>query len=173
MQGVTWHARGFYALNYEQTGGVPVRLFLNEALLADVDAGVLAQILNATRFPGVKLVVITPDVHQGYGVPVGCVVLTDAQTGAVALGPTGYDIGCGMISTRSRVAAEAATPERRKAFNAGVMERAEMGTGSVSRRLKDLPHEAFEMLVRGGAPAYNALFGARYDRSDCERDFIP
>ncbi|HVA26557.1 MAG TPA: hypothetical protein VNF68_00120 [Candidatus Baltobacteraceae bacterium] len=49
---------------------VPVRLFLNELLLRDVDDDVYKQIVNATRFPGTKLVVITPDVHQGYGVPV-------------------------------------------------------------------------------------------------------
>ena len=52
------------------------------------------QIVNATRFPGVQLVVITPDTHYGYGVPVGCVILTDVESGAVAMGPVGYDIGC-------------------------------------------------------------------------------
>jgi tRNA-splicing ligase RtcB len=173
VEGLTWDARGFYALENDETGGVPVRLFLNEALLADVDADVYAQIVNATRFPGAKLVVITPDVHQGYGVPVGCVVLTDAKTGAVALGPTGYDIGCGMISARSNVAAQRATPPKRKAFNAAVTKRAEMGAGSLSRRLRNLSKDRFESLVRGGAPAYNEMSGTAFDRSDCERDFLP
>ena len=167
-----WDERGFYLLQNEETNGVPVRLFLNEKLLPDVDPEVHAQILNATRFPGTKLVVITPDVHQGFGVPVGCVVVTDAQTGAVALGPTGYDIGCGMISARSKVAAERATPERREAFNAAVMRRVEMGTGGVSRSVRDLSQGSFESLVRGGAPAYNAMFGTAFDRSDCERDVL-
>jgi tRNA-splicing ligase RtcB (3'-phosphate/5'-hydroxy nucleic acid ligase) len=165
--------RGFYLLQNEQTNGVPVRLFLNEKLLPDLDGEVSRQILNATRFPGTKLVVITPDVHQGYGVPVGCVVVTEARTGVVALGPTGYDIGCGMISARSQVAAERATPEMRKAFNAAVMERVEMGTGGVSRSLRNLSQRSFESLVRGGAPAYSAMFGTAFDRSDCERDVLP
>src|ERR671927_50165 len=73
------------------------------------------QIVNATRFPGVKMVVITPDAHYGYGVPVGCAILTDAESGAVAMGPVGFDVGCGMMSARSNVEAEAATPERRLA----------------------------------------------------------
>lgn len=173
MKALDWDSRGFYTLDAERSGGVPVRIFLSETLLADIDDEVYAQILNATRFPGTKLVVITPDVHLGYGVPVGCVVLTDAVSGAVALGPTGYDIGCGMISARSAVDADRATPEKRAAFNAAVSRRAEMGTGSRSRRLTNLSRNRFEELVRGGAPAYNAMFGTRFDRSDCERDCLP
>ncbi|MBV8149471.1 MAG: RtcB family protein, partial [Candidatus Eremiobacteraeota bacterium] len=119
-----------------------------------------------------KLVVVTPDVHEGYGVPVGCAILTDARSGAVALGPTGYDIGCGMISARSQVASERATSDKRKAFNRAVMRRVEMGAGGVSRSMKNLSNEGFEKLVRGGAPAYNAMFGTRIDRGRCERDAL-
>jgi tRNA-splicing ligase RtcB (3'-phosphate/5'-hydroxy nucleic acid ligase) len=173
LEALEWDARGFYALQSEATGGVPVRLFLNESLLSDVDDAVFAQILNATGFPGTKLVVVTPDVHQGYGVPVGCAVVTDAEDGAVALGPTGYDIGCGMISARSEVDADRATPEQRAAFNAAVMRRVEMGAGGTSRTLRNLSRDAFERIVRGGAPAYNAMFGTTFDRSHCERDVLP
>jgi tRNA-splicing ligase RtcB (3'-phosphate/5'-hydroxy nucleic acid ligase) len=171
--GLSSDVRGFYVLRNDDTGGVPVRLFLNESLLGDVDDDVYKQIINATSFPGTKLVVITPDVHQGYGVPVGCVILTDAKAGAVALGPTGYDIGCGMISARSSVPAERATPDNRRAFNAAVMQRVEMGTGSLSRTVRNLSIDRFEVLVRGGAPAYNAMFGTAFDRSHCERDCLP
>src|SRR5437588_4442745 len=45
------------------------------------------------------MVVITPDAHYGYGVPVGCVLITDADEGAVAMGPVGYDIGCFTADT--------------------------------------------------------------------------
>lgn len=173
FDGLSWDSRGFYALHNGDTGRVPVRLFLNESLLRDVDDDVYQQIINATRFPGTKLVVITPDVHQGYGVPVGCAILTDAKTGAVALGPTGYDIGCGMISARSSVPADRASPENRRAFNHAVMHRVEMGTGSLSRSVRDLSKDRFESLVRGGAPAYNAMFGTAFDRSHCERDSLP
>ncbi len=173
FEGLTWDERGFYRLHNADTGRVPVRLFLNEALLADVDDQVYKQIINATNFPGTKLVVITPDVHLGYGVPVGSVILTDAQSGAVAMGPVGYDIGCGMISARSPVPVAAATPEKRRAFNQGVMHRVEMGTGSQSRSLKHLAKTDFERLVRGGAPTYSEMFGEAFDRSHCERDRLP
>jgi len=59
-----------------------VRLFLSQKLLDEAEDKLYEQIVNATKFPGVKLVVITPDTHYGYGVPVGCVLVTD---GAVAM----------------------------------------------------------------------------------------
>ena len=92
------HARstpeGYYDLRTDDTGDVPVRLFLTDTLLAEAEDILYRQIVNATRFPGTRLVVITPDTHYGYGVPVGCVLLTDADTGAIAMGPVGFDIGC-------------------------------------------------------------------------------
>src|SRR5438445_1913795 len=113
---------GYYILSTRDTGEVPVRLFLTPALLEAVEEGVYQQIVNATRFPGVKLVVITPDVHHGYGVPVGCAILTDAEQGAIALGPVGFDIGCGMVSLRSDVPAAKAPGEKPRTFNTEVMD---------------------------------------------------
>src|SRR5262245_5292459 len=91
-------AEGYYRLETEDLSGVPVRLFLTPTLLAEAEDTLYRQIVNAARFPGVKLVAITPDTHYGYGVPVGCVMLTDRAEGAVAMGPVGYDVGCGMMS---------------------------------------------------------------------------
>src|SRR2546421_7397696 len=86
--------QGYYTLATEDTHDVPVRLFLTPALLESVEDSIYPQIVNAARFPGARMVAITPDVHHGYGVPIGTVLLTDADTGAVAMGPVGYDIGC-------------------------------------------------------------------------------
>src|SRR5687768_573364 len=82
---------GYFDLQTPDTGDVPVRLFLTPKLLEEAEDPLYTQIVNATQFPGVKLVVITPDAHYGYGVPVGSVILTD---GTLAMGPVGYDIGC-------------------------------------------------------------------------------
>lgn len=145
----------------------------NAALLHDIDESVYRQVLSATSFPGVRLVVITPDVHSGYGVPVGCVILTDAQAGAVAMGPVGYDIGCGMISARSTVPSAAATPEQRLSFNREVDRRIDMGAGGRSRTLRDLDRAEFEHIVRGGAEYYTEKYSRQVDRSRTERNRLP
>ena len=168
-----WHGLGFYELQTEDTGDVPVRLFLTPTLLENAEDILYRQIVNATRFPGVRLVVITPDTHYGYGVPVGCVLITDASSGAVAMGPVGYDIGCGMMSARSEVDAERATPERRMEFNRAVMERVDMGAGGKSIRLGELSKPEFNNLVRGGAEYYVERYGATFDRTSAERHRIP
>src|ERR1051325_2058293 len=94
-----WNAEGYYTLRTEDTGNVPVRLFLTRTLFDEAEDILYRQIVNATRFPGVRMVVITPDTHYGYGVPVGCVILTDVESGAVAMGPVGFDIGCFTADT--------------------------------------------------------------------------
>lgn len=169
-----WDAEGaYYRLATEDTGDVPVRLFLSEALLGACEPEVYRQIVNATRFPGVKCVVITPDVHVGYGVPVGCVILTDRDGGAIAMGPVGFDIGCGMVSARSDVPADAATPDRRLEFNREVTERVALGAGGKSVRFGELSKRELEEVVRGGAEHYVEKYGARVDRHRAERQRIP
>src|SRR5882724_1509927 len=167
------HGAGFYVLKTEDTGDVPVRLFLTHSLLESAEDILYRQIVNATRFPGVKMVVITTDVHSGYGVPVGCVLITDYESGAVAMGPVGYDIGCGMKSAKSEVKIDAATAEKRLQFNRAVMLRIEMGAGGKSHRLRNLSESEFNNLVRGGAEYYVAKYGATFDRSRAERHRIP
>ena len=165
--------RGYYVLQNEQTSRVEVRLFLTPSLLALAEEKLFQQIVNATRFPGVRLVVITPDVHHGYGVPVGCVLLTDGERGSVAMGPVGYDIGCGMVSARSSVPAEVVTQEDKLKFNRAVMRRVELGAGGKSRKLAGLTESEFQNLVRGGAEYYIDKYGAKIDRSQAERNRLP
>jgi tRNA-splicing ligase RtcB (3'-phosphate/5'-hydroxy nucleic acid ligase) len=168
-----WHGAGYYELQTEDTREVPVRLFLTPTLLENAEDILYRQIVNATRFPGVRMVVITPDTHYGYGVPVGCVLITDASAGAIAMGPVGYDIGCGMMSARSEVEAGAATAEKRLEFNRAVMGRVDMGFGGKSKRLGSLSEGEFQNLVRGGAEYYVEKYGATFDRSRAERHRIP
>src|SRR5438445_3738138 len=167
-----WHGDGYYALKTEDVGDVPVRMFLTPSLLESAEDILYRQIVNATRFPGVKMVVITPDVHYGYGVPVGCVLVTDYESGAVAMGPVGYDIGCGMMSAKSNVQVDAATPEKRLQFNRAVMQRIEMGAGGKSHRLRNLSENEFNNLVRRGAEYYVAQYGATFDPSRADRHRI-
>src|SRR6478735_8118116 len=50
---------GYFDLQTEDTGDVPVRLFFTQELFDAAEDALYQQIINATRFPGVKLVVIT------------------------------------------------------------------------------------------------------------------
>jgi len=170
-----WSEEGYFQLRTDDTGSVPVRLFVTDKLLTEAEPTLYRQVVNATRFPGVKLVCVTPDVHYGYGVPVGCVILTDREegVGSVAMGPVGFDIGCGMMSARSNVRAELATPDRKLEFNREVSNRVNLGAGGKSVKLGKLSEKELQELVRGGAEYYVDKYGATFDRSHAERHRIP
>ena len=99
--------------------------------------------------------------------------LTVPEYGNFALDAGVFVHNCGMMSARSGVEAEAATPERRLEFNRAVMSRVDMGFGGKSRRLGKLSEGEFQNLVRGGAEYYVDKYGATFDRSRAERHRIP
>ncbi len=77
---------------------VPVRLFATRALLeAAFDDKSIEQAMNAATLPGlVGKVIVMPDVHQGYGFPIGGVAATRYPDGVISPGAIGYDINCGV-----------------------------------------------------------------------------
>jgi tRNA-splicing ligase RtcB (3'-phosphate/5'-hydroxy nucleic acid ligase) len=77
---------------------VPARVFadheLLEAILGDRS---LEQLQNVATLPGiVEAALAMPDIHQGYGFPVGGVAATELPDGVVSPGGVGYDINCGV-----------------------------------------------------------------------------
>ena len=91
---------------------VPVRLFADERLLAAaLGDKSLQQAINASMLPGlVSHVTVMPDVHQGYGFPIGGVAATRLPSGVVSPGAIGYDINCGVRLLASRVSFAEAQP---------------------------------------------------------------
>ena len=57
----------------------------------------LEQLVNTATLPGVQDPALAmPDIHQGYGFPIGGVVAIDAEEGVISPGGVGYDINCGV-----------------------------------------------------------------------------
>jgi tRNA-splicing ligase RtcB len=91
---------------------VPVRIFVSERLLADAlrDKS-LEQAVNTATLPGlVGHVVVMPDMHQGYGFPIGGVAATRYPDGVISPGAIGYDINCGVRLLGSQISLDEAYP---------------------------------------------------------------
>ncbi len=74
---------------------VQARVYVSEKLLEQIEDDSIKQLVNATTFPGIeKYAMAMPDVHTGYGVPIGFVGAMDAKTGVISPGAIGYDINC-------------------------------------------------------------------------------
>lgn len=86
---------------------VPVRIFASRRMLEQVltDRS-LEQAVNAATLPGlVGEVIVMPDVHQGYGFPIGGVAASLYPTGMISPGAIGYDINCGVRLLASTIEA--------------------------------------------------------------------
>ncbi len=70
---------------------IPGRILAREGL--DLDSNAVRQLMDACRLPGVLEAWGMPDIHKGYGVPIGSV---EALDGYVVPAAVGYDINCGM-----------------------------------------------------------------------------
>src|SRR5436305_15338602 len=91
---------------------VPGLVVADRHLIAGIrsDAS-LEQLANGATLPGiVRAALAMPDIHQGYGLPVGGVVATDAARGVVSPGAIGFDINCGVRPLRTDVEREELAP---------------------------------------------------------------
>ena len=77
---------------------VPARILGDRAILEAASADrSLEQLVNTACLPGiVNYALAMPDVHQGYGFPIGGVAATAAPDGVISPGGVGYDINCGV-----------------------------------------------------------------------------
>ncbi len=77
---------------------VPARFFADKPLLAMLQNDkCLDQLVNTATLPGaVGYALAMPDIHQGYGFPIGGVVATQLPDGVISPGGVGYDINCGV-----------------------------------------------------------------------------
>jgi tRNA-splicing ligase RtcB (3'-phosphate/5'-hydroxy nucleic acid ligase) len=99
---------------------VPGLVVADETLIDAIrsDAS-LEQIANGATLPGiVKASLAMPDIHQGYGLPVGGVVATDAERGVVSPGAIGFDINCGVRLLRTGLEAAEIAPRVRELVDA-------------------------------------------------------
>lgn len=89
-----------YRWEIKKTGAmhVPARIYSSTALIDAVkQEEAYKQLVNVAQLPGIISVALAmPDVHWGYGFPIGGVAAFDLDTGIISPGGVGYDINCGV-----------------------------------------------------------------------------
>ncbi len=90
-----------------KTGGMRVEgmVYASERLLKKMEEDkALLQVANVAHLPGiVGRSIGMPDLHWGYGFPIGGVAATSADDGVISPGGVGYDINCGVRVLTSRI----------------------------------------------------------------------
>ena len=91
--------------DYRADMRVPARVIADPDLLEQIkDDLSLQQLVNVTTLPGIEFYALgMPDIHQGYGFPVGGVAATKLPDGVISPGGIGFDINCGVRLVRTNV----------------------------------------------------------------------
>jgi tRNA-splicing ligase RtcB len=125
----------------------------------------LDQIANGATLPGiVRAAMAMPDIHQGYGLPVGGVVATDVSDGVVSPGAIGFDINCGVRLLATALRADAIA-DRMETLVDALYTAIPTGVGSRGELALDAP-SLERVLERGATWAVRAGYG---DAEDLER----
>ncbi|ACB83754.1 RtcB family protein [Natranaerobius thermophilus] len=83
--------------SYMSPDNIKVEVFLSPLLFEYLEESSLKQLLDASELPGVIPPVIgMPDIHEGFGLPIGGVLATDGNDGIISAGAVGMDINCGV-----------------------------------------------------------------------------
>jgi tRNA-splicing ligase RtcB len=157
---------GDYAWEIPRQGKmkVPGRVYLSAEQLPGVrEDKALDQVVNVAHLPGILgYSLAMPDIHWGYGFPIGGVAAVDAHEGAVSPGGVGYDINCGCRVITTDLEVERVAPRVRELL-ARLFDTVPTGVGS-SAAIPKLDHSELEKVLAEGARwAVDRDFTAGFD----------
>jgi tRNA-splicing ligase RtcB len=153
-----------------QTGGmkVPGIIYSSERLIKEMGADESPkQVANVAHLPGiVKYSLAMPDMHWGYGFPIGGVAAFDLRDGVVSPGGVGYDINCGCRLVTTRLVYEEVR-ERVRDLVGALFRDIPSGVGSKGD-LKLSHKEEKKVLIEGSKWAIDNGYGTQEDLETTE-----
>jgi tRNA-splicing ligase RtcB len=143
---------------------VPARIYASERLLEMAFRDqTMEQLVNTAALPGVvKRVLVMPDAHQGYGLPIGGVVATRYPDGVISPGGVGYDINCGVRLMGSELHA-AEVRDQVGGLISALFRNIPSGVGKGGGARRVSAREMDQVLVKGAAWAVKAGYGRQDD----------
>src|SRR5208337_4765710 len=140
-------------------------IYVDSALEEALEQGAIEQVANVASLPGiVGASMAMPDVHTGYGFPIGGVAAFDIQAGVISPGGVGYDINCGVRLLRSNLQREYLLPYMKGLVDV-LFKEIPAGVGSKGK-VRLGPDDEQKVLLKGARWAVEKGFG---DASDLER----
>jgi len=143
-----------WRLRIPQSGGMRTEglVFADAELMADLEGEqALQQVANVAHLPGiVGPSIAMPDMHWGYGFPIGGVAAFDRRYGVISPGGVGYDINCGVRLLRTGLGIEEVRPRLGELVDR-LFEAIPSGVGSSRSDLR-LSDAELDGVLQGGAP---------------------
>ncbi len=144
-------------------------VYANERMMRDIQKDEsLQQVRNVAHLPGiVRASIAMPDIHWGYGFPIGGVAAMDADQGVVSPGGVGYDINCGVRLLRSTLTREDIAPHL-ESIVAEMYRNVPTGVGAHRRDLRLGAQDLRRVLAKGAGWAVSQGLGRAEDLETVE-----
>ena len=159
-----------YLWELPKIGGmrVPARIYATEEMLAQIVRDKAPeQAANVAHLPGIVTASLAmPDIHWGYGFPIGGVAAFDLDDGVISPGGVGYDINCGVRLMVSRLTREQVKPRLRELMNQ-LFRDVPSGVGSAGA-LSTSIDELHRVVKRGSHWAVEHGYGSEADLAHIE-----
>ncbi len=127
------------------------------------------QVANVATLPGiVKYSLAMPDIHWGYGFPIGGVAATRLDSGVISPGGVGYDINCGTRLILTNLTVDEVKPKLSSLLDA-IFANVPSGLGSEGK-LKVKGKEFDEVLIKGARWAVENGYGWEEDLDRTEEN---
>jgi len=142
---------------------VPGLIYANDALMEAIKTDQsIGQVANAATLPGiVKASLAMPDMHFGYGLPIGGVIATRMEDGVITPGGVGFDINCGVRVLKTNLS-RAYIKDKLRMLVEGLYSSIPTGVGAKGAlRLKKTDFD--RMLVKGARWATENGYGSADD----------
>lgn len=142
-----------YLLPQEDGMLVPGLIIATEELLKSGEIEKpLEQVRNVACLPGIiGYSIAMPDIHWGYGFPIGGVAATDAEHGVISPGGVGYDINCGVRLAILPVPFKEISQVERQSLLKTIFHKVPSGVGGEYKNSQGLSREDYKKMLELGA----------------------
>ncbi len=147
---------------------VPARIYISEKMLGNIfEDRSLEQLINVATLPGIiKYSLAMPDIHEGYGFPIGGVAAVDIKEGVISPGGVGYDINCSVRLLKSDLSYQEAQPHLEK-LATEIQSQVPSGLGK-GRQIKLDIASIDKILEEGVQSLIKKGYGEKEDAENCE-----
>lgn len=138
------------------------KIVATDRIIEAVEDEAIKQLTNVACLPGiVEPVWGMPDIHWGYGLPMGAVGAFDSEIGVISSGCTGFDINCGIRSIKTNLTYREVQPKLKNLIEE-LFKNIPTGVGSKGK-LRVSNDQLSEVLVKGARWAFENGYATKDD----------
>ena len=139
LEGLKYKENNLYVR--EKNGDEIIKLFISPRLFSELEGNAIKQLMDATKLPEIYYPVVgLPDIHEGFGLPIGGVMAVKRKGGIISAGAVGMDINCGVRLLKTDIDVSDVSSEFLRELMADIAAKVPLGTG------KEGKHEVIKTL---------------------------